>query len=52
MHACWHLVSLVQNTDSHAVWLEPNLYEYEEHMFGRIPIVVMLGDFMQLAVLE
>ena len=30
-------------------WLDPRLYEDEDHMFGGMPIVVMLGDFMQLA---
>ena len=33
-------------------WPEPDLCEHEEHMFGGIPIVVMLGDFMQLGALE
>ena len=28
---------------------DPNLYQHPEHMFGKIPIVVYLGDFMQLA---
>ena len=30
-------------------WVDPNLYEHEDHMFGGIPLVIMLGDFMQLA---
>ena len=30
----------------------PSLYSHPDHMFGRIPLVVMLGDFMQLAPLE
>ena len=33
-------------------WLDAKLYEHEEHMFGGIPIVVMLGDFMQLGAME
>ena len=33
-------------------WLDSKLYEHEDHMFGGIPIVVMLGDFMQLGAME
>ena len=33
-------------------WLDKRLYEHEDHMFGGIPIVVMLGDFMQLGAME
>ena len=31
---------------------DPNLYATREHSFGGIPIVIMLGDFMQLAPFE
>ena len=31
---------------------DPNLYVDPEHMFGRIPLVIMLGDFMQLAPID
>ena len=33
-------------------WLDARLYEHEQHMFGGIPIVVMLGDFAQLGAME
>ena len=33
-------------------WLDETLYEDKEHMFGGIPIIVMLGDFMQLGAME
>ena len=33
-------------------WLDDHLYEHEDHMFGGIPIVFMLGDFMQLGAME
>ena len=33
-------------------WLQSNLYEHEDHMFGGVPIVVMLGDFMQPGAME
>ena len=32
---------------SHGV--DPQLYMVPGHMFGNIPIVILLGDFMQLA---
>lgn len=32
--------------------LDPQLYKDPNHSFGRIPLVVMLGDFMQLAPIE
>ena len=31
---------------------EPSLYTTREHSFGRIPLVIVLGDFMQLAPLD
>ena len=31
---------------------DPNLYQHPDHMFGRIPLVIMLGDFMQLAPID
>ena len=31
---------------------DPNLYVDPEHMFGRIPLVIMLGDFTQLAPID
>ena len=33
-------------------WLEPEMFQDPSHMFGGIPIVVMLGDFMQLAPIQ
>ena len=31
---------------------DPQLYQHPDHMFGRIPLVIMLGDFMQLAPID
>ena len=33
-------------------WLDPQLYQDSRHMFGGVPIVIMLGDFMQLAPID
>ena len=33
-------------------WLDEALYECDEHMYGGLPIVVLLGDFMQLGAME
>ena len=33
-------------------WLDDKLHEREDHMYGGIPIVVLLGDFMQLGAME